>query len=182
MALKDVSYLSISWTRCKLLEDRNYICFIAFVPKACHSPWLIANAQWVIVESMKERRKKWMGKMNEILTSQLSITIVHTYIRIQDKCIVYILWTHLHFERKYSSPFYFYLRHSVNAAAAAPADGQSHYKTLLCGKSQCWYQNRVNMLKGGRFFHCLHQNTKPCLLNMALKETRPSEPEEVHDQ
>lgn len=32
-----------------------------------------------------------MEKMNEILTSQLSITIVHTYIRIQDKCIVCIL-------------------------------------------------------------------------------------------
>lgn len=63
MALKDVPYLSISWTRCKLLEDRNYICFIAFVPKAYHSPWLIANAQWVIVEY--EGKKEEMNGKNE---------------------------------------------------------------------------------------------------------------------
>ena len=73
-------------------------------------------------------------------------------------------------------------RHSVNAASAAPVDGQSHYKTLLYGKWQCWYQNRVNMLKGGRFFHCPHQDTKACLLNMTLKETCPSEPKEVYHQ
>lgn len=38
------------------------------------------------------------------------------------------------------------------------------------------------MLKGGRFFHCPHQDTKACLLNMTLKETCPSEPKEVYHQ
>ena len=100
MELKDISCLSISWIWCKLLKDRNYICFIALFPQSLAQSWFIANAQWVLVERMNERRKKWMRKIYKILTFQLSITMVHTYIRIQDKCMVYILWTHLGSERE----------------------------------------------------------------------------------
>lgn len=58
MELKDMSCLSISWVSCKPLEDGDDICFTLLFSKVGHSPWLIANAQWVVVKRMKERRKK----------------------------------------------------------------------------------------------------------------------------